>query len=61
MTMRKLIALLLILVMLPVLPARADVLGVKVAEDQTILDLSGMKKVDSLIEIFIKELKQYPS
>ena len=43
MTMRKLIALLLILVMLPVLPARADVLGVKVAEDQTILDLSGMK------------------
>lgn len=60
MTMRKLLALLLILVMLPVLPAQADVLGVKVKEGQTTLDLSGMKKVDSRIEIFIKELKQYP-
>ena len=60
MTMRKLIALLLILVLLPVLPAQADVLGVKVKEDQTTLDLSGMKKVDSRINTLIKELKQHP-
>lgn len=60
MTMRKLIALLLILVLLPVLPAQADVLGVKVTEDQTTLDLSGMTKVDSRVNTLIKELQQYP-
>ena len=60
MTMRKLIALLLILVLLPALPAQADVLGVKVKEGQTTLDLTGMKKVDSRIETFIKDLKQHP-
>ena len=60
MTMRKLIALLLILVLLPALPAQADVLGVKVKEGQTTLDLTGMKKVDSRIETFIEDLKQHP-
>lgn len=59
-TMRKLIALLLILVLLPVLPVQADVLGVQVKEDQTTLDLSGMKKVDSRVTTLIKELKKYP-
>ena len=58
--MRKLIALLLILVLLPVLPAQADVLGVKVKEDQTTLDLSGMSKVDSRVKTLIKDLQQYP-
>lgn len=58
--MRKLIALLLILVLLPLLPAQADVLGVVVKDGQTALDLSGMTNVDSRINTLIKELRQYP-
>ena len=58
--MRKMLALLLILLLLPVLPASADVLGVKVGEGQTTLDLSGLTKVDSRVSTLIKELQQYP-
>lgn len=60
MIMRKLIALLLILVLLPVLPVQADVLGVEVKEGQTTLDLSGMKNVDGRVKTLINELKQHP-
>lgn len=58
--MRKLIALLLILVLLPVLPASADVLGVKVKEGETTLDLTGVMKADSRIKQLISDLQQYP-
>lgn len=58
--MRKLIALLLILVLLPVLPASADVLGVKVKEGETTLDLTGVRKADSRIKQLISDLQQYP-
>ena len=58
--MRKLIALLLILVLLPALPAQADVLGVKVKEGETTLDLTGVKKADSRIKQLISDLQQYP-
>ena len=58
--MRKLLAMLLILMLLPVLPASADVLGVAVPEGATTLDMTGTQKVDSRLNTFISDLQQYP-
>ena len=57
--MRKLIALLLILVLLP-LVASADVLGVPVPDGETTLDLTGLTKVDSRVSTLISDLKGHP-
>ena len=57
--MRKLLILLSLLMLLP-LTASADVLGVKVKEGETTLDLTGVKKADSRIQQLISDLQQYP-
>ena len=57
--MRKLL-LVLCLLLLPVLWASADVLGVPVPEGQTTLDLTSLTKVDSRVSTLIKELKAHP-
>lgn len=58
--MRKLLALLLILALLPALPAQADVLGKTVEEGQTELDMTGMKKVNDRFKELMAGLEQYP-
>lgn len=57
--MRKLLLVLLIL-LLSLAAAQADVLGVAVSEGQTTLDLTKIKSVDSNVDALIRELGAYP-
>ncbi|MGN0795080.1 MAG: leucine-rich repeat domain-containing protein [Aristaeellaceae bacterium] len=57
--MRRLLLLLMMLLLLP-LAAQADVLGVKVPEGATSLDLTGVTKADSRIKALISDLNAHP-
>ncbi|MBQ8555846.1 MAG: leucine-rich repeat domain-containing protein [Clostridia bacterium] len=57
--MRKLLIMLLLL-MLPILSAAADVLGVSVPEGATTLDLTTVKNVDGKVSALISDLANHP-
>lgn len=58
--MRRLLALLLVLLFTLPLSAMADVLGVAVPEGTDTLDLTGVTKVDSRVKALISDLQKHP-